>query len=194
MCGDCLDSELLLEADVGNVETVIAVTQDDRINTLASVLAKRLGAKTTLALVSNPSYSSLVASLGVDAVINPRALTVSKILQHIYKGRIRSVYSLNSSLGEVLEAEAVDASELIGCSVAEINQERTLLVCAILRDQKVIITTPSTTIQKGDRIVMMVAPQTMATIEATVTTATTDASGKGLVRPFASAKIPFTYF
>jgi trk system potassium uptake protein TrkA len=165
LCGDCLDTELLQEANVKSVETVVALTQDDRVNTLASVLAKRLGARRTLALVSNSSYSTLVTSLGVDAVINPRALTVSRILQNIYRGRVRSVYSLGSMLGEVLEAEAAETSTLIGQLVAEINEPREVLVAALVRKERVILPTDNTVIENGDRIIMMVAPQAMGTME-----------------------------
>jgi trk system potassium uptake protein TrkA len=165
LCGDCLDTELLLEASIQGVETVVAVTQDDRVNTLASVLAKRLGAKRALALVNNASYSSLVTSLGVDAVINPRALTVSKILQNIYRGRIRSVYSLSSTLGEVLEAEATSASGLVGLAVAEINEPREILIGALIRQGESMIVTPTTIIENGDRLIMMVSPQAMGKVE-----------------------------
>ena len=165
LCGDCLDADLLREAGIDQVETVVAVTQDDRVNMLASVLAKNLGAKRTLALVSNPSYGSLINSMSVDAVINPRALTVSKILQYVYKGRLRSISSLSSALGEVVEAETIETSGFIGKTIAEINEPRHIKVVALVRFEKPLIPNDNMRVESGDRIILMVSPKAMTTIE-----------------------------
>ena len=86
---DNMSDRILNEANVRTAEAVIAVTNDDQINILSSLLAKRDGSKRAMTLVNNASYGALMRSLGVDAVVNPRAITVSRILQHIRRGRIR---------------------------------------------------------------------------------------------------------
>lgn len=91
----------------------------------AALLAKRLGAQSVMSLVNSMSYSSLVIGLGVDAVVSPKALTVSSILQYVRRGRIRSVHSLREGYGEVIEAEAVGTSSVVGMRVSEINSPGT---------------------------------------------------------------------
>jgi trk system potassium uptake protein TrkA len=165
LCGDALDSEVLMESTVETAETVVAVTADDRVNILASLLAKRHGAARALALVNDTSYSPLVTSLGVDAVISPRVVTVSSILQHIKSGQINSVYSLGENFGEIIEAEALGNSSLIGKSVGDINIKQELLVAAVVRAGKVIIPSENTVIQLEDKVIIMISTHMIPKIE-----------------------------
>ena len=97
----------MYEAGVHATETFVAVTEDDEVNILSALLAKRTGAKHAVALVNIPGFIPLVGTLGVDAVINPSQITVSSILEYVRRGRIRDVHPIVEDLGEVLEAEAL---------------------------------------------------------------------------------------
>ena len=165
LCGDALDSEVLFEANVDKAETVVAVTEDERVNTLASLLAKRLGATRALTLINNTFHSPLVTSLGVDAVISPKKVTVSRILQNIRRGRIRSVHSLGENFGEIIEAEAQESSGLIGSTVDELNCPREIAVAAIIRDDTIIMAQPSTSLKAKDRVILMATPAAIVKIE-----------------------------
>ena len=81
--GDALDRSLLREAGVSDAESVVAVTNNDQVNILASVVAKREGARRTLALINDLDYGAISEAVGVDSFIDPRATTISTILQHI---------------------------------------------------------------------------------------------------------------
>ena len=78
------------------------------------LLAKRYGAERAVTLVNSNTYNPLLAPLGIDVVVNPRVITVSTILQVIRRGRIRSVHSIGENFGEVIEAEALETSSLVG--------------------------------------------------------------------------------
>lgn len=153
--GDCLDNDLLDEANIGASETVIAVTNDDETNILASLLAKRAGSRRAITLVNKTSYASLVTTLGVDAVVNPRAITVSTILQHIRRGRIRSVHSLRAGLAEIIEGEALDTSSLIKQPLKDVKFPDDVIVGAIVRGEKVIMPRPDTVILPKDRVIVL---------------------------------------
>jgi len=165
LCGDALESEVLKEASVHRCETVISVTEDDRANTLSALLAKRLGARRGLSLINNTSFSSLVTSLGVDAVISPRVVTVSRILQSIRKGQVKNIYSLGEGFGEIIEAEASQTSRLVGSSVGQINKPGKLMVAALYRRETVIIPTDNTVVKLEDRVVLMVATEMVQEVE-----------------------------
>lgn len=154
--GDALDREILREANAKITNKVVAVTSDDKVNILASLLAKRMGAEQAMALINSSSYSSIVSSLGIDSVISPKALTVSSILQYVRRGRIRTVHSLKENFGEVIEAEAVGTSNVLGMTVGEINMPRSLLIGAIVRDDQTLIPREDTIIKVHDRVIVMV--------------------------------------
>jgi trk system potassium uptake protein TrkA len=81
--GDGLNIDVLNDAYISECETLLSLTNDDKVNVLSCLLSKRLGVKRTLCLLNNNSYASLVMSLGIDSIINPRSLTISSILQHV---------------------------------------------------------------------------------------------------------------
>ncbi|MEM8921127.1 MAG: Trk system potassium transporter TrkA, partial [Pseudomonadota bacterium] len=80
MQGDGLSPDMLEEAGVGEADLVIGVTNDDKTNLLLGALAKNLGARKVLALVNETDLADLRGTVGVDVVIDPRAVTVSRIL------------------------------------------------------------------------------------------------------------------
>jgi len=163
--GSVLDQEILDEADVEGTETVVAVTNDDETNILASLLAKRSGASRTITLVNQTNYEDLVASLGVDVVVSPRNITVSTILRHIRRGRIHSVHTLRDGFGELIEAEALQTSELVGRELRTVDLPSDVLVGAIVRDEKMIYPRGSTIIQPNDRVIMFAAAEQVRKVE-----------------------------
>lgn len=153
--GDALESDILLEAGIENMDMSVAVTEDDRVNTLATVLAKRLGVKKAMCLTNKTSFANLILSLGANAVINPRVVTVSKIMQYIRRGNLHTVHSLGEHFGEVIDMDAVHAPKLVGKTVSELQKETKILIAAILREDSILFPSPKTTIKMDDRIVMM---------------------------------------
>jgi len=163
--GDALDSDLLEEASVGSAETVVAVTDDDEVNLLSALLAKRQGAKRVMALVNKSDYAPLMSTLGIDVVISPHMITVSNILQHVRRGRIRAVHSLLEGFGELIEADALETSGLVGRPLKEIDLPEGVLMGAVVRGDKVITPRGNTVMQSGDRVVMFAAAAAVKKIE-----------------------------
>lgn len=153
--GDALDSEILTEAGVVGTDTVIAVTNDDKVNALASLLAKRMGAENAMALINEPSSTPLVTSLGIDAVLNPREITVSRILGYIRRGLIRSVHSLQEGQCEIFEAKITDSSPLLGSSLDDVEIEGKVIVGAVARNREVFVPNDDTIFQLEDRLVVI---------------------------------------
>lgn len=164
--GDALQQEILDEANVASTETVVAVSNDDEVNILASLLAKRFGSQRAVALVNNASsYSPLVSSLGIDVAINPREITVSSILQHIRRGRILSVHSICEGKAEIMEAEAVEASPIVGKTITDMNLPYGIVIAAIVREDQVIIPDNMTAFHSGDRIIILTQSSMIKKVE-----------------------------
>ncbi|MEX2407539.1 MAG: Trk system potassium transporter TrkA [Rhodovibrionaceae bacterium] len=155
--GDALDVDVLTEANVALTDTVVAVSNDDEVNIMASLLAKRYGCKRAVTLVNSNSYNALMNDLGIDTVVSPRAITVSTILQHVRRGRIRSVHSLAEDIGEVIEAEALETSSLVGVPLREAPVPAGVMIGALVRDHNVIIPRGDTVIRAGDLVILFAA-------------------------------------
>jgi trk system potassium uptake protein TrkA len=163
--GDVLDPDILEEAGVASVDTVISLTDDDETNILSAILSKRHGARRAITLLNKGTYEPLVATLGIDVVVSPRSITASTILRHVRKGRIHSVHSLREGFGELIEAEALETSSLIGKSLKDINLPSGVMVGAILRKGQVISPRGTTTIEREDRIVLFSTTDAIRKVE-----------------------------
>lgn len=163
--GDALDPEILGEANISRASTVVAVTNDDEVNILASLLAKRYGAERAVTLVNSNTYNPLLAPLGIDVVVNPRVITVSTILQIIRRGRIRSVHSIGENFGEVIEADALETSSLVGKTIKEAKLPPGVIVASLLRDDQVLMADKDTVINVGDRVILFATKDVVRKIE-----------------------------
>jgi trk system potassium uptake protein TrkA len=163
--GNVLDPEILEEANILQTDTVIAVTNDDETNILASLLAKQNGCDRAITLINTSTYETLINSLGIDVVVSPRNITVSTILQHVRRGRIHSVHTLREGFGELIEAEALETSELVGKPLNEAKLPPGVLIGAIVRDGKMICPRGTTVVQALDRVVMFAAEDVVREVE-----------------------------
>ncbi|KPA22648.1 Trk system potassium uptake protein TrkA [Shimia sp. SK013] len=150
--GDGLDGALLAEAGVERADAVLAVTDDDKTNMLASVRAKSAGCPLAIALINDPTLTPLMQPLDIDAFINPRATTVSSILRHIRHGRVKSVYSVGDAEAEIIEAEVLSTSPIAGQLLRDIDFPEGVLIGAILKGNEVHKPRGGIRIEEGDVI------------------------------------------
>jgi trk system potassium uptake protein TrkA len=163
--GDALDAEVLEEANVAATETVVAVSNDDEVNILASMLAKRFGCRRAVTLINSTSYAPLFSTLGIDTVVSPRAITVSTILQHVRRGRIRSVHTISEGFGELIEAEALETSTLVGVPIRDAKLPDGVLIGALVRGQEVIIPRGDSVVRSGDLVILFAASDVVKKVE-----------------------------
>jgi len=163
--GDALDRSILDEAGVADAETMIAVTNDDRINILSSLLAKQLGAQRILSLLNEKSFAIFARGLGIDAYVNPRQITVSKILQHVRRGRIRGVHALLDGAGELIEAEALETSPLVGKPLRDVELPDGLRLGAVVRNGQVLMPKGDFVVRAHDRVVLFALPERIKRVE-----------------------------
>jgi len=148
--GDGLNMELLEEANIGKADAVMAVTDDDKTNLLSCARAKAAGVPLTISLVNDPSLSTLMAPLGIDALINPRATTVSSILHHIRNGSVQKVYSVGDTEAEVIEAKVLGTSPITGKFVRDITWPEGAIVGTILKRGEIMAPKGNTRLEEGD--------------------------------------------
>ncbi|MGE0212188.1 MAG: Trk system potassium transporter TrkA [Parvibaculaceae bacterium] len=152
--GSALDVELLREGNVRETEAFLALTNDDKVNILAAMLAKQEGAQQAMALVSSLDVAPMAGPLGVDSFIDPRSVTVSSVLKHVRRGRIRGVHPVHGGEGEIIEAEALETSPVVGMPLREAELPAGVRLGAIVRDAQVVIPRGDTVIRPHDKIIL----------------------------------------
>jgi trk system potassium uptake protein TrkA len=98
-------------------------------------------------------------------VVSPRAITVSTILQHVRRGRIRSVHSVGDGFGEIIEVDALPTSALVGQPLREAKLPPGVLIGVVLRGDAVIVPRGDTVIKPEDRVVMLAIAESVPKVE-----------------------------
>ena len=164
--GNGLDEDILAEVNLEDVETVIALTNDDEDNLMVSVLVEKFSKnKKTMALINKPNYSLLQSSLKIDDLIDPRMTTVSSILKHVHKGTIETAYSILNGEYEVIEAEIIETSELINKELKNCELPDEIRIGAVLRKNEIIIPRSDFVFKKEDTVVFLTKKDQLSLVE-----------------------------
>ena len=153
---DSMSEEILSEANLEAIDTVIAVTNDDEVNILSALHAKRKKfCQQVFALINKGElYNSLVSSLGIDVIINPSDITVSSILQHIRRGKVKTAFSIGNGKAEIIEEEVFKNSALVGKKISSIKFTDGILLSMIIRGGETILPNKEMKIQQDDKMVI----------------------------------------
>ncbi len=164
--GNGLDEDILSEVNLEDVETVIALTNDDEDNLMLSVLIEKFSKnKKTMALINKPNYSILKSSLKIDDLIDPRMTTVSSILKHVHKGTIETAYSILNGDYEVIEADIIETSELINKELKNCELPDEIRIGAVLRKNEIIIPRSDFIFKKEDTVVFLTKKDQLPLVE-----------------------------
>jgi trk system potassium uptake protein TrkA len=156
LSGDGSDQELLSEENIQDI---------DIVNILASLLAKRMGARKTITRISKFSYFPLTNAIGIEQVVSPRLSAINSILQHIRKGKVLSAISIKGEQAEVIEAVALETSDIVEKHLREISFPKGAMVAGIIRKDTIIIPTGESIIQPGDRVIIFARKEAIPKIE-----------------------------
>lgn len=175
--GDVLDQEVLFDAHIPQTEMALTVTNDDKVNILASVMAKQMGCKRALSLLNNVLYTNFVSALKVDSIVNPNNITVSTIVRAIRQGHTRSLHSIQG-VCEILEARITETSHVVGINISSIIMLDDINVAALIRQDRVIFMPSQLIMRVDDVLILVVRKEKFQSVEALFTPHT--------LRPFAS--------
>ena len=152
--GDGLSPAILEEAGAGVADLVVALTDDDKTNLLIGNLAKSVGASRVLALVNSLDLAALGKDMNIDAVLDPRALTVSQILMRLRRGRIVSLQSIEDGRAEIAEGIVTEASPLIGKPIGYDDTPDGITAAAIIRGEEILFPGGSVRVRAGDHVII----------------------------------------
>jgi trk system potassium uptake protein TrkA len=155
--GDAADEDLLREENIDTTDVFCAVTNDDQINILSAMLAKRMGARKVMSLINRSAYVDLVQSGIIDVAISPQQTTISSLLAHVRRGDVVVAHSLRRGAAEAIEAIAhgdPHTSKVVGRAVEQIKLPPGTTIDAIVRGEEVIIAHHDTRIEAGDHVIL----------------------------------------
>ena len=157
--GNATDRDMLIHEDVHRCDVFCALTNDDATNIMSSLLAKNLGAKRVIALISDPGFVDLIHSSDIDIVLSPRQFTISSILAHVRRGEVSAVHSLRRGTAEALEIVLhgdARTSRVIGRRVRDLPMPDGTTIGGLVRDGKVLFVNGSTELRRGDHIILFI--------------------------------------
>ena len=163
--GDGSNQELLREENVQDMDVVVTLTDDEETNILTSLLAKRMGAAKTITKISKFSYFPLMSMIGLEQVVSPRLSAINTILLHIRTGKVLAAKSIKGEQAEVMEAVALETSDIVGKPLKEIAIPKGALVTGIMRENRIIIPTGESVIAPNDRIIIFAKKQAIPQVE-----------------------------
>ncbi len=155
--GNAADEELLIEENIEHIDVFCAVTNNDEINILSSLLAKRMGARKVITLVNRTAYVDLVQNSEIDIAISPQLATIGSLLTHVRRGDVVMVHSLRRGAAEAIEAVAhgdEQSSSVVGRAIEDIRLPHGATIGAMVRGDEVIIAHHDTVIESDDHVIL----------------------------------------
>ena len=157
--GNGTSYDVLMEAGVNKCDLFISVTASDEFNMLACFVAKRAGAKNTVARIRNSEYNNksfefVKKELGLNVVINPELLTAQTIFNILELPSATNIETFSSSATEMIELSVKENSKVIGIPLYELRKkyDYKFLICLVSRDDEVYIPNGSFVLQAGDKL------------------------------------------
>jgi trk system potassium uptake protein TrkA len=164
--GDGTDAATLLQENIRGISAYLALSDDDEDNLIASLLARRLGAKKVVALINRVNYLPMAQLLGINTSVSPRLATVDRILQFVRKGQVISVTTFREEEAEAIELVAAAGSRYVGKKLRELRFPAGAIVGAVARpDGEVIVPRGEAVIQPGDRVIFFTLEKAVADLE-----------------------------
>ena len=166
--GSATDHTVLKEANCGNADLVIALTDNDEMNLTCCLMSKKLGAKNTIARARKPEYNMGIAlireDLGLSLCINPERETAREIARILKFPLAQNVEPFAKGKVELIEYVATKDSPLCGKTVNDIfsKMKNTVLICGVQRGGEMHIPYGSFLIEEEDTLMLIATPIRMS--------------------------------
>ena len=161
--GDFTSEDVLESSGVSTCDLFLALTDDDENNIMGSLLAKKLGATRTIALVNRKAYSDLMQGDQIDITVSTTAAALGELIRHVRRGDVVSAFSLRRGAAEALEIIAhgdKQSSKVVGRRIGDISLPEGCNIGAIIRtvddEQVVLMGEKDTVIEAEDHVIIFV--------------------------------------
>lgn len=166
ICDDPTDPSTMGALNLDERDAVLGLTGWDEVNILGCLLAKALGASTTVARFNRIEYVNLLGGVGIDAAVSSRLIAAGAILRFVRRGRIHSVVTFSDTDAEAIELEVDVGCPAVGRSLVELGMPRGAVIGGVLRNGRTFVPTGASVIEAGDRVIFFSLPESIAAVEA----------------------------
>ena len=164
--GDASDQETLVNAGVGPDTAFVAITGDEELNVISCMLAHKLGAAFTVALVSKPAYVPVIRTLGLlSRVVSPHLSMINAILHFVRGKHVRAAVCLHKVPGELLHVVVRQGHRWAGKPIHRLKLPGDCLIATLLRDDHIHIPTGDLVIHEGDQLVIFAPPHDVGRVQ-----------------------------
>ena len=159
--GDASDRALLMEEGIADRDGFVTLTNMDEENMVLSMFAHKVGHAKTITKLNYVSFEEVVDDLPIGSIVSPKASTAKLILQYVramensYGSNVETLTRILDGRVEVLEFAIKNESDVTGKPIMELSLKNGLLVCAILRDGKIITPGGHDDIRVGDNVMIV---------------------------------------
>lgn len=163
--GDGTDVDLLASEGIIDMDAFVAVTDDEETNIITSLLAKHLGVRRTITMVTQANYIPFMTSIGLDVAVDKRMITANAIARFIHRGEVVSVATLKGIDAEAIELIAQEDSKIVKKPLKDIKFPEGAIIGAVTRNGQVFVPVGSSLIQPHDKVVVFALPKAVSNVE-----------------------------
>lgn len=165
--GDVGDIDLLQDEGISEIDALIALTDDDKLNVLTCLLAKQLGAKNRVAQIRRSDYMPLMQQVGIGVCVSPQLLTAEAILKFVRKGKYLSISIIENGGAEAYEVVLTEnMKKLVNKRIMDIKFPKGAIIGSIFRQDEAIIPSGGDVLLAGDRLVVFTSAERVGKIDA----------------------------
>ncbi|MEM6334085.1 MAG: Trk system potassium transporter TrkA [Planctomycetota bacterium] len=148
---DVLNTDVLAEERIDQVDAFCSATDDDETNILLAAQAKSEGAKQSIAVLQRPTFLHLLKHVGIDRAFSPRATAVQEIERRLEKSPVRKLAELGGGVATVFEVQVTEAAvDAIGKPLREVAFPEGASVAVVQRGGEVSVPTADSELKPGD--------------------------------------------
>jgi trk system potassium uptake protein len=163
--GYATDQKFLEQENIGSMDMVVSVTWDEEMNILASLLAKRLGAKRTIARINKFPYIPLVQAIGIDHIVSPRLAAINSLFPYVHRGNVLTTVTIRGNQAEIIEAVAMESSEIVDKPLKRLKFPKEALVLCIMRGHEMVIPDGESIVRTADRVLILSTVENIPRVE-----------------------------
>jgi trk system potassium uptake protein TrkA len=163
--GDGTDVDLLASEGIIDMDAFVSATDDEESNIITSLLARHLGVKRTITMVSQTNYIPLMTSIGLDAAVDKRIITANAIARFIHRGEVVSVATMKGIDAEAIELIAQENSQIVKKRLRDTKFPNGAIIGAVTRSGNVFVPVGNSYIQPNDKVVVFAIPKAVAQVE-----------------------------
>jgi trk system potassium uptake protein TrkA len=163
ICADGSMQSVLRSENIGQMDSVVTLTDMDEENIIISMYANHVGVSQVITKINRTEYIDLLQHRGIDCVISPKQLCAIEItryvraMQNTSGDSVLTMHPLVDGRVEALEFEVTGSARHLGRSLAEIRLKPNILFACINRRGRIIIPGGGDTLEVGDTVVVVTA-------------------------------------